>query len=70
MVFFLLSHFWTAQTGKSIRMLVFCAGSFLDWANGKNHKNGSFLSDGLFLDCAKGKELKNVEQYYLTGIYE
>ena len=51
-------------------MVVFCAGSFLDWANGKNPKNGSFLSDGLFLDCAKGKELKNVEQYYLTGIYE
>ena len=41
--FFLLSHFWTAQKGRSIRMVFFCAGSFLDCANGKEHKDVSFM---------------------------
>ena len=55
-IFFLLAHFWAAQKGSSIRIIDF-AGSFLDCANGKGHKNGSFFFLTHFWTAQQGRSI-------------
>ena len=43
MVVFLMANFWTVQKGRSLSMVVFSAGSFLDCAKGEEHKYGNFF---------------------------